>query len=68
MLAAGVEKVHRDLILGHSLAVMDAYYMAPDDESLKKAMDKYTRWLDDQIAKVDQGVDQKDKTESVDAS
>jgi hypothetical protein len=38
----------------------------PDEESLKNAMDKYTRWLDDQIANVDQNVDQKDKAESVD--
>ncbi|MFC1817429.1 hypothetical protein ACFL0M_16200 [Thermodesulfobacteriota bacterium] len=36
--------------------------MVPDDDSLKGAMDKYTRWLDDQIANVDQTVDQDDKT------
>jgi hypothetical protein len=34
--------------------------MAPDDETLKEAMDKYTRWIDDQIANVDQSVDQEE--------
>ena len=32
--------------------------MVGDDDSLKGAIDKYTRWLDDQIANVDQSVDQ----------
>jgi integrase len=62
MLNAGVDKAHRDLILGHSLQGMDSYYIAPDEKSLKKAMEKYTRWLDDQIAhalvSVDHSVDQ----------
>jgi len=60
MLNAGVDKVHRDLILGHSLQGMDVHYMAPDDETWKEAMDKYTRWIDDQIANVDQSVDQEE--------
>jgi hypothetical protein len=34
--------------------------MAPDDETLKEAMEKYTRWIDDQIANVDQSVDQEE--------
>ncbi len=34
--------------------------MAPDDEPLKEAMDKYTHWIDDQIANVDQSVDQEE--------
>ena len=58
MLNAGVDKVHRDLILGHSLKGMDVHYMAPDEDTLKQAMDKYTRWIDDQTANVDQTVDQ----------
>jgi integrase len=58
MLSAGIDKVHRDLILGHSLQGMDVHYMAPDDETLKEAMEKYTRWIDNQIANVDQSVDQ----------
>jgi integrase len=62
MLNAGVDKAHRDLILGHSLQGMDSYYIAPDEKSLKKAMEKYTKWLDEQIAhalpSVDHSVDQ----------
>jgi len=61
MLNAGVDKVHRDLILGHSLKGMDIHYMAPDEDTLKEAMEKYTRWIDDQIANVDQSVDQDEK-------
>jgi len=56
MLNAGVDKVHRDLILGHSLKGMDVHYMAPNDDSLKEAMDKYTRWLDEQIAEASKGL------------
>jgi integrase len=62
MQAAGVSRVCRDLILGHSLQGMDPHYIVPSEETLRQAMDKYTRWLDDQIAKalasVDQNVDQ----------
>ena len=64
MLTAGVDKVHRDLILGHSLKGMDVHYMAPGEDSLKEAMDKYTRWIDDQIANVDQSVDQNVKNKN----
>jgi len=49
MLNAGADKVYRDLILGHSLKGMDVHYLALGENSLKKAMDKYTRWLDEQI-------------------
>jgi integrase len=62
MQTAGVSKVCRDLILGHSLQGMDPHYIVPSEETLKQGMDKYTRWLDDQIAEtvasVDQNVDQ----------
>lgn len=34
MLNAGVDKVNRDLILGHSLKGMDVHFMAPDDDAL----------------------------------
>jgi len=61
MLAAGVDEVHRDLILGHSLKGMDVHYMAPDDDTLREAMDKYTRWINDQFQNVDQSVDQTEK-------
>jgi hypothetical protein len=50
MLNAGIDKVHRDLILGHSFRRMDAHYFSPSEDTLKKAMNKYTFWLDEQIA------------------
>ena len=49
MLKAGVNKVYRDLILGHSLRGMNAYYIKPDDDDLKQAMAVYTTWFDEQI-------------------
>jgi hypothetical protein len=62
MQAAGVSKVCRDLILGHSLQGMDVHYIVPNEDTLKQAMDKYTAWLDEQIAiqfqNVDYSVDQ----------
>ena len=51
MLSAGVDKAFRDMILGHSQEGMDAHYLVSTDESLHKAMDKYTRWLDRQLEK-----------------
>jgi integrase len=62
MLAAGIDKVHRDLILGHSLKGMDVHYMAPDEATLIEAMNKYTNWIDDQFQNVDQSVDQNEET------
>ena len=61
MLNAGVDKVHRDLILGHSLKGMDAHYMRPSDEDLHVAMERYTAWLEAEMKNVDQTVDQKAK-------
>jgi integrase len=60
MLLAGVDKVHRDAILGHSLRGMDAHYIAVSDDSLTRAMDQYTKWFDREVvsASVDQNVDQ----------
>jgi integrase len=49
MLSAGVDKVYRDTILGHSLHGMDVHYMAPSEEDLHRAMDIYTAWIDAQI-------------------
>jgi len=49
MLRAGVDKALRDVILGHSLQGMDAYYIKPTDEDLHQAMNRYTEWLDNQI-------------------
>ncbi len=56
MLSAGVDKIHRDLILGHSLQGMDAHYLAPSENDLQKAMSKYTAWLEAQFANVSQNV------------
>jgi integrase len=60
MLLAGVDKVHRDAILGHSLRGMDAHYIVVSDDSLTRAMDHYTKWFDREVvsASVDQNVDQ----------
>jgi integrase len=58
MLAAGVDKIHRDLIVGHALQGMDAHYISPSEDELHAAMGRYTAWLDAQIANVDQNVDQ----------
>jgi len=58
MLKAGVDKVYRDTITGHSLRGMDAHYIVPSENDLHQAMGKFTEWLDLQIANVDQTVDQ----------
>jgi integrase len=60
MLLAGVDRPHRDSILGHSLKGMDAHYIVPSDESLTNAMDRFTDWLDRELKleSVDQNVDQ----------
>jgi integrase len=55
---AGVNRVYRDLILGHSLQGMDVHYMSPSNEDLKQAMEKYTAWIDDQMETLSQNVDQ----------
>lgn len=60
MLLAGVDRPHRDSILGRSLKGMDRHYIVPTDESLTKAMQRYTDWLDGELKleSVDQNVDQ----------
>jgi len=57
MLRAGVDKAIRDKILSHSLRGMDAYYLKPTDEDLKKAMEKYTEWYETKLPNVDHIVD-----------
>jgi integrase len=63
MTEAGIDKAHRDVILGHTLEGMDVYYIAPTEETLKNVMEKYTNWLDEKIKcyleSVDQSVDKK---------
>jgi integrase len=49
MVNAGVDKVYRDTILGHSLQGMDARYISPSEDDLHWAMKKYTEWVDEQI-------------------
>lgn len=52
MLSAGVDKVYRDTILGHSLHGMDVHYMSPSEDDLHRAMGIYTAWIDAQIQSV----------------
>lgn len=63
MLTAGVNKIHRDVILGHSLEGMDVHYIILEDKELKTAMDLYTAWMDSELKlkNVDQTVDQDPK-------
>ena len=49
MLRAGVDKVFRDVILGHSLQGMDARYLKPTDADLLRAIEQYTEWFDSQV-------------------
>ncbi|MDM8536580.1 hypothetical protein QUF70_07500 [Desulfobacterales bacterium HSG17] len=42
MVTAGVDKIYRDAILGHSSQGMDVHYVVPNDETLTSAMEKYT--------------------------
>jgi integrase len=62
MLKAGVDKVRRDVLLGHSVKGMDAHYIVTDDDMLKDAMAKYTAWLDAQLESVAQNVAQGEKS------
>ena len=62
MLEAGVDKAHRDLILGHSLKSMDVHCLAPIDDMMRQVIKKYTKWFGSQLevvfGNVDQSVDQ----------
>ena len=61
MLRAGVNKIYRDLILGHSLKGMDAFYLKPDEDDLKQAMDIYTAWFDEQLEAAEQAEEKQSK-------
>ena len=52
MLEAGIDKAYRDLILGHRSGDMDTHYLAPTDETLVEVMDRFTKWLDQEMGKV----------------
>ncbi len=58
MLNAGIDKIFRDVILGHSIEGMDNYYMVPSDEDLTRAMGKYTHWFDKKMSYILENVDQ----------
>lgn len=51
MMGAGIDPALRDKILGHSLKGMDINYLVISDEALPAAMEKFTRWMDDQLYK-----------------
>lgn len=55
---AGVSESCRKAILGHSLEGMDRHYLRLNDEDLEQAMEKYTIWIDAQLASVTQSVTQ----------
>ena len=42
ILAVGVDRNYRDLIIGHAMAGMDRHYIDPTDEQLTAAMAKFT--------------------------
>jgi hypothetical protein len=44
---AGIDKVYHDTIVGHSLSGMDIHCIKPNDADLRRAMDVYTKWLDE---------------------
>ena len=52
MMEAGIDPAFRDKILGHSLKGMDVNYLQFSDESLTKAMDIFTQWMDDRLYQV----------------
>lgn len=46
MVEAGVDPALRNALLGHAQVGMDARYIHPSDEALRRAMDLYTAFLD----------------------
>jgi integrase len=54
MLIAGIDKVYRDLVLGHSLTGMDVHYLAPTEETLRNEMERFTQWLDKRLEEASQ--------------
>lgn len=45
MAETGINKVHRDTLLGHSLRGMDVHYIVPTDATLIEAMQKYENFV-----------------------
>ena len=52
MLRAGVDKAIRDVIVGHTLRGMDAFYLQLSDEDLREGMKKFTAWFDKELSDV----------------
>lgn len=54
MVKAGVNKIYRDLILGHSLQGMDVNYIVESglENELRQAMEQYSAWLVGQFGAV----------------
>jgi hypothetical protein len=48
MVKAGVNKVYRDLILGHSLQGLDLNYIVENglEDEMRQAMNQYAEWLE----------------------
>ena len=61
MLKAGLEKEYRDTILGHSLKGMDVHYLVLDDKTLAEAMERYTKWVDQNFETASANVTQSSK-------
>ena len=51
MVRAGVNKIYRDLILGHSLQGVDVNYIVESglEDELRQAMEQYSEWLLGQV-------------------
>jgi integrase len=49
MTRAGIEKAHRDKILGHSQQGMDRHYIVVSDQDIESAMKKYSQVIDSGI-------------------
>ena len=52
--------------LGHSLKGMDIHYLVLDEKTLTEAMNKFTKWVDDQLesANIDHSIDQEHKNKN----
>ena len=57
MAVTGLDKAHRDVILGHCMQGMDVHYIVPTDDTLKQEMVRYNQWFDSQLAKASANVD-----------
>jgi len=61
MVNAGVDQIHRDLILGHSPKGMDVHCISPSEDDFHRALAKYTAWLDKEMEFVSHLVNKHEK-------